>query len=115
MDDARHRAMAGVSNAVILSNLRRLSERGAVVWIRYPLIPDVNDDDENLVATAAFLGSLGRRLPVYVLPYHRIGLHKYERLGISYEMSQLVEPTAERVAQVTARLIELGLEARFGG
>ena len=117
MDDTRHAAFAGVPNALILSNLRGLIQDGARVWVRYPLIPGVNDDERNVAATAEFIRSLDRPVPVpvQVLPYHRLGLHKYARLGVRYELPDLAEPTAEQVAQVTARLAELGVDARIGG
>ena len=56
MDDDRHRKYTGVSNRLILSNLQRLSAGGAQVIVRIPLIPGVNDDEQNLTAYAAIPG-----------------------------------------------------------
>ena len=58
MDETRHRQWTGVSNVSILFNLRRLSELGHKIIIRIPIIPGINDDDENLQQTGSFLSTL---------------------------------------------------------
>ncbi len=57
MDPAAHERRTGVDNGRILDNLRTLSGQGAVIWIRFPLIPGFNDDSENLEAMASFVGA----------------------------------------------------------
>ena len=59
MDRDRHRLYTGVSNRLIVDNLRLLVEQGCAVQIRLPLIPGINDESANLVATAALLPSWG--------------------------------------------------------
>jgi len=114
MDEARHRSLSGVSNELILSNLQGLIERGGTAWIRFPLIPGINDDEDNVEATAAFVRSLKRPMSIQVLPYHRLGSHKYTRLGASHPIPVFVEPTPEDVARVTTRLSTMGVEVRTG-
>ena len=58
MNDDKHTELAGVSNKIIHSNIRLLADAGANVMISVPLIPGMNDDDENLEATAAFVAGL---------------------------------------------------------
>ncbi len=115
MDDARHKESLGVSNALILENLKQLDARGCQIWIRVPLIPGLNDDEGNLTAMADFACSLNNRPPVHLLPYHRIGSDKYNRLGIPYPMKGVEPLTDERVAQIAGRLAALGLEVKIGG
>ncbi len=93
MDEDRHRAYTGASNARILENLERLVAVHSNVVIRFPLIPGVNDDDENVRATGAYLASL-RLTRVDVLPYHRAGIAKYDRLQRPYLLSG--HPAARR-------------------
>ena len=79
-DDALHRAGAGVSNARILDNLRRLTAAGAELIVRVPVIPGFNDSPAEQSAIAALLAPLSLRA-VELLPYHRMGDHKYTALG----------------------------------
>jgi pyruvate formate lyase activating enzyme len=115
MDDARHRKLLGVSNRLVLDNARALSDRGAAMWLRVPLLPGVNDDEENLAATAAFARSLASVEQVNVLPYHRTGSGKYQRLGRPDEMDGQSEPTPERMAEAVARFSSAGLTVKVGG
>ncbi len=95
MDDVRHRAATGVSNVPILKNARLLDSLGSRIWVRIPLIPGINDDEANLAATAQFVASLSRVEAVQVLPYHRGGERKRQRLGQNNKTSMMPpEPAA---------------------
>lgn len=115
MDDLRHRDLVGVSNEVILENLRELDRLGARIWIRFPLIPGFNDDDENMKATADFVRSMKSPPPIYLLPYHRIGSDKYARFAVPYATEDIRSPTRVRVSQIAGRLAEQGVDVRIGG
>jgi len=115
MDDARHREHLGVSNTLILDNLRGLCERGFPTWLRLPLIPGINDDEPNLAATADFVGALKGPPPVHLLPYHRIGSTKYEQLGLRYSLPGIDPPTDAMLAAVVRRLRARGLDVKIGG
>jgi len=110
MDDVRHRKWTGVSNTNILSNLRRLSELGHKIIIRIPIIPGINDDDENLGQTGSFLVSLPNVPPVELLPYHNIAEGKYAGLGMGYALPEIQPPTQERMKKIGLILREYGLE-----
>ena len=84
MDDAQHRKHTGVSNARILHNARTLIAGGKPCCIRIPLIPGVNDSEENLRATAAFIADCGKAR-VELLPYHKTAGAKYEMVGMQYQ------------------------------
>ena len=67
-----------------------------------PLIPNFNDDEESIVAIAKFLKphSHSHRFGgVEFLPYHRLGLSKYEKLAIDYKASstQVIDPKRIKV------------------
>lgn len=115
MDDARHREHTGVSNVPILDNLRRLVADGHAVWIRVPLIPGLNDDPANLDALATFVGDLNPVPPVCLLPYHRLGGDKADRLGQPSTLASVRPPTAEAVAAAVERLSARGLNVKIGG
>jgi pyruvate formate lyase activating enzyme len=79
-DPQAHQRWTGSDNAVILENARRLASRGAPVTFRMPVVPGVNDGEENLRATAEFLASVGRPR-LQLLPYHSMGEAKRVRVG----------------------------------
>ena len=81
LDRETHKKFVGVSNDRILENLTKLFSAGAHVLIRIPVIPSVNDSEEEMEAIAAFLRSAGKPQGVELLPYHRMGEHKYTALG----------------------------------
>ncbi len=114
LDEERHTAYTGVSNTLILHNLEQLASVHRQVLVRFPLVPGVNDDDDNVRAIGAFLASL-RLTRIDVLPYHRAGLAKYHRLQRPYGLSDTQPPTPASRARV-ARLLEgCGLIVGSGG
>ena len=80
-DSEKHKKYTGTSNELILSNLKRLLQSGKAIWIRIPIIPDVTDNEEELLTIKAFLSSYGCPEKVELLPYHAMGEHKYAALG----------------------------------
>jgi len=81
VDDDRHRELTGVSNRKILENLRRLDGGGSALWIRYPVIPEANDAHADTAALGEFVGGLKSVEAIHLLPFHRGGETKLERLG----------------------------------
>jgi pyruvate formate lyase activating enzyme len=112
MDAERHRKWTGVSNEKILRNLQTLAENGANILIRIPLVGGVNDDAENLEATARFIASLaGDKKVVNLLPYHKIAQTKYGKLGKPEEFQLFGEPTKTRLAEAVAIFQIFGIKA----
>jgi pyruvate formate lyase activating enzyme len=105
MDAERHQKYTGVSNELILCNLKRLAESGAQILVRIPLIPGINDDAENLVQSAAFIAGLPNITGIELMGYHDIAEAKYEALEIAYPLPD-IEPPTERVMQQAARYFE---------
>ncbi len=97
MDPERHRALTGQDNKNILEMARYLSDIGKPVWIRHVLVPERSDYDEDLQALREFLDTLTNVKRVEVLPYHTLGIPKWEKLGIPYELTGIASPTKERV------------------
>ncbi len=77
----RHRELTGVPNERILENLRRLNGEGCTLWIRIPVIPGLNDAPEEIAALGGLVAELDAVEAVHLLPYHRGGEAKRERLG----------------------------------
>ena len=114
MEDARHRLATRVSNRVILDNLRTVARLRRDIIVRLPLVPGVNDDWRNLSATAAFVDALGLSR-IDVLPYHRAGVAKYQRLGRAYAMERVGAPSDESLGIAVDTMARAGLDVRVGG
>jgi len=115
LDDAKHKQFTGVSNVVILKNLRELCRIHPNVWLRIPVIPQLNDSPEDLEALASFAASLGGIRQVNLLPYHRTGMKKFERLGRTYALPDIVPPSAEVMENAVQCFAGHGIQARVGG
>lgn len=83
MDPERHKELTGQDNAVILRNLEAALLSGREVHIRMPLMPGLNDSEENIAAMAEFLGRFGRR-EIEIMPCHAFGRNKYAALGLPF-------------------------------
>jgi pyruvate formate lyase activating enzyme len=115
IDDTLHRKFTGVSNALILSNLQALSQHGHGIIVRLPLIPGINDDEENLHQIGSFAAALPHLTRIDVLPYHGLGDEKYSRLEKRYSLSETRPPADAQVAEVARILEGFGLQASVGG
>ena len=116
MDSEKHRQWVGVPNEKILENLRAVAATGVKITIRIPLIGGVNDDVENMTATAHFISELsGEKKEVNLLPYHKVAQTKYQKLGRPEEFQLLEEPTKEAQTRAVSIFKQLGLEASIGG
>lgn len=115
IQDENHRRFTRVSNALILQNLRYLARSHNHVVIRFPVIPSVNDDEENVSQLGEFVSSLRAIEEIDVLPYHELGIAKYKRLGVNYKMQETKPPSSEEVTSIAERLREYGLKVKVGG
>ena len=86
-DPVLHAQYTGQRNDLILENLRRLSEHGARIWIRVPVIPDFNDREEEMDDIARILEPLSAVEKVTLIPYHTLGKSKYATLGMTAKYS----------------------------
>lgn len=93
----RHKVLTGMSNEHILAFADYLKEKEIPVWIRHVLVPERTDFDEDLYKLADFIKSLTNVEKVEVLPYHKLGVYKWEALGLDYQLEGIEPPTAERV------------------
>jgi pyruvate formate lyase activating enzyme len=111
MNDARHQRYTGVSNRLILDNLRRLAGTGKEIWVRIPLVEKKNDMLSEITAIARFLTSLGGVRRVEILPYHVLGSEKYTSLGKAYPAKGYRAPGQERIDRILAIFESHGLTA----
>jgi pyruvate formate lyase activating enzyme len=115
VDDERHRRYTGVSNAMILNKLKALARQHGNLWVRIPVIPGINDDDDSVHAAAEFLAPLPGVREVHLLPYHRTGEPKFTRLGRSYDLTGTGSMSSSRLGQLAGVFTGAGLVAKVLG
>lgn len=97
IDRDEHIELTGLSNDNIFDGFRYLSDISKPIWIRHVLVPGITDDDEYLKKTREFIETLSNVKKIEVLPYHSMGQHKFETLGIPYKLDGVKSPSKERV------------------
>ena len=113
MDPEQHRKFTGASNELVLSNLALL--RGRAVVVRVPLVPGVNDDEENIRSMGEYVSGLGFS-DLCLLPYHKVGSEKAHRLNRKTGPVFVAEaPTEESLDRLCGVLTEYGLNVKIGG
>ena len=106
IDNDAHKRLTGSENENILDCARYLSDIHKPVWIRHVLVPGINDDDESLHRLRSFIDTLSNVERVEVLPYHALGVYKWEQLGIPYKLTDVKPPTEESVLHARKILTE---------
>jgi len=115
MNPELHREATGVPLQPILDNLALLAAAGARIRVRIPLIPGINDNDENMERTGTFLADLPGIDAVHLLPFHRPAKSKHARFGMPWRLEDDSEIPDERVEELSARLERRGLQVVIGG
>ncbi|MEG2353775.1 MAG: glycyl-radical enzyme activating protein [Clostridium sp.] len=114
MNSDKHKLYTSVSNELILENLKKLSDLGKNIFIRMPIIPGINDDEEELKKAAELLKDLNI-IQVNLLPYHKMGMDKYKRLDMEVKLKEIKEPSNERMNELSKIFKNVGLKVKIGG
>ena len=117
MDPEDHKKYIGVDNSLILENLKKLSDEGAGLYIRLPIIQQVNATDEHIESVIHFLkeNNIHAR-QVNLLPYHDIGKGKYASLDMEYHVDEMSVPVSELMVHFKSMFEEQGFnKVNIGG
>jgi len=99
MNEKKHVVLTSQSNERILRFAAYLTEIEKPIWIRHVLIPGITDDYEDLSALGQFVGKMKSVEKVELLPYHRMGVYKWQQLGREYPLEGVPSPTDQEVAR----------------
>ena len=104
MDKQAHINLTGVSNEPVLKFARYLADLNKPVWIRHVVVPGLTDSKE-VHALGAFIQEMKNVEKIELIPYHTLGKHKWEALGIDYPLSGCPEPTEKKLLDLKQCLL----------
>ena len=113
MDSATHKRATGAGNERILENLHQLGQGDVPMWVRVPVIPGVNDTEQNMLALRDFLAGLPAVKRVELLAYHNLGAGKHANLGGEYAYKEIKAPPKERLEELGKCFEGAGYEVSF--
>lgn len=115
MDNNSHQQLTGIGNDLILYNLETLSKSGRPIRVRIPLVAGINDDENNIRATGAFVADNRGVQGIDVLPYHASATSKYQKLGMEYQGEVFTAPSKDQVAATVTLLKKYVSDVHIGG
>ncbi|MGI6238951.1 MAG: glycyl-radical enzyme activating protein [Christensenellales bacterium] len=113
VSDDVHRAGTGAGNARIIDNIRRISESGAQMILRVPVVPGFNAGGAEMARIAAFIASLPQRHRVELLAYHAMCEPKYAALGKAFPMAGVKEPAEAEMRGYAQLLCARGIDTEY--
>ncbi|NLV34217.1 MAG: glycyl-radical enzyme activating protein [Clostridiaceae bacterium] len=111
VDEKKHKQVTGSNNKKILANLVLLDEIAKEIIIRIPIIPGMNDTDEDMHAIGILLRNLKKVTKVQLLPFHNMAESKYESMGMEYKAKDLSAPKKERMQQFASIISSYDINA----
>ncbi len=116
MDDKLHKKYTGVSNKLIIENLKWLSNRKRNIIIRFPVVPGYNDSEKNIDLMRFLLEKLYPDVKhIDLLPYHKMAGSKAKRLGLKQQVDEIEEPDAQKLGYIRKKFEEIGFTVGIGG
>ena len=115
MDSSRHKYFTGVPNEGILDNYKRLLDHNKTIITRVPVIPSVNNNWDNFTELSNFLEKYNPGCRIDLLPYHSLGIGKYDRLNKEYKMRDLKIPSDTEMEKYCKFLQNRGFHVTIGG
>ena len=113
MDSQKHKQVVGVPNELILTNATKIAGANGKLWIRIPVMPMFNDSEDDFKKYGDFLSTIKDSvINIQLLPYHKYGLSKYDRLLSKQSVFEATPPSDEFMELRKNQLVELGFEVQ---
>ena len=106
IDPDGHKKLTSQDNAGILAFARYLAKKNIPVWIRHVIVPGITDDPGELTRLGEFIAQLPNVKALDVLPYHTMGVNKYEKLGIAYPLEGVEALPKQKAAEAKQIILE---------
>ena len=115
MNSAKHKEFTSQPNELILENAKKITDAGARLIVRTPVIPTFNATKDEIGEIAKFASSLKGVTQMHILPYHRIGMDKYKGLNRDYSLTGIEPPSKELMNELLEVVNSYGLKGQIGG
>ncbi len=97
IDNHKHLSLTNLPNEQTLRTAKWLEDNGRKFWLRYVLVPGISTDEEDIEHLGQTFKDFKMVEQVEILPYHRLGVHKYEALGMEYQLNDTPECTPTQI------------------
>ncbi len=101
IDNNKSKDLTGVTIDKTLEVARHLDKRNIPVWIRHVLVPTITDDEKDLEELGKFVASLNNVERFELLPYHTLGVHKWESMGVGYELKHIENASSKDITRAS--------------
>lgn len=98
INDQAHQKLTGFSNKNVLTMAEFREKSGKPMWLRYVLVPGINDTEKNLTDWAEYFKDYKTIKRVEILPYHTLGVYKYKELGLDYKLKNTPSPSVSQIS-----------------
>ncbi|RKL63223.1 glycyl-radical enzyme activating protein [Thermoanaerobacteraceae bacterium SP2] len=115
LDSAEHKRLTGVDNKLILENATKVVKKVKEMIIRVPLIPSLNDSKDNIMMLVDFVSTLEKVKEIDLLPYHQLGVSKYNQIGQTYKLNEINPPSKEKINDIKRYIENRGFLVKVGG
>ncbi|ACL71061.1 pyruvate formate-lyase-activating protein [Halothermothrix orenii] len=109
--EEKHRDLTGVSNERTLELISLLEKEKQPYWIRHVIVPGITDNRDDLNQLASYLSNLNGLERVELLPYHRLGVYKWQELGYEYRLEGIEPPSRGQMQEIKGLFIKKGVSA----
>lgn len=113
LNDDIHKNLIGVSNKRTLEFAKYLQKINKPVWVRYVVVPGYTDADEDIHKLGQFVQPMKNVEKIDLLPYHKLGVHKWKTMGEEYKLSDVNPPTKESIEHIKEILEGYGLTVKY--
>ena len=115
MNDELHLKYTGVSNKIIHENLKRLNDKGNKIVLRIPVVPGINDSEDNINSLIEYISGLKNIRGINLLPYHKSANNKYAKMKRENKLPDLEPPSDSEMNTLKEKFSSLGCEVKIGG
>ncbi len=109
-----HRRLTGRPLPPTLEFGREAARVPGRLVIRRVILPGLNDSEPEFARLAAYGSSLPHRPVLELIPYHRMGVHKWRELGLRYSLGRMRPPTPARIARAKKYFEKQGFMVTIG-
>lgn len=111
IDEEKHKWLCAQNNSQILKFAEFISEQNVDLWIRHVIVPTITDNDEELERLGYFIGGLKTLKALDALPYHTMGVVKYENIGMEYPLKGIPAMEKDVLLEKKKKILE-GIKRR---